>query len=138
LVQQVSKALEKFALRKLTSVYTRLSIDQLTNLCKFQSTQHAKKALIDMIQKGELAASIDSEGVVSFDEMLTDSDSKMLKKMHSVVDLWNSLDKMQLDIKKSPQYIRKILNLNNPSVDNNMQEALLLQSITGGGNYFRQ
>jgi len=136
LVQQVIKSLQKFALRKLTSVYTRLSIEQLTNLCKFESTQHAKKILIDMIQKGELAASIDSENVVSFDESLTDSDANMLKKIHSVVNLWNSLDKMQLDIKKSPQYIKKIFNLNT-TVDADMQEALLMQSLTGGG-YFRQ
>jgi len=89
-----------------------------------------------MIQKGELAASIDSENVVSFDESLTDSDANMLKKIHSVVNLWNSLDKMQLDIKKSPQYIKKIFNLNT-TVDADMQEALLMQSLTGGG-YFRQ
>ena len=112
LVKQVLNALDKHAVTKLTSVYTRLSIERVAQLCQFESSDKAKRVVISMIQKGELSATIDHQGVVKFEETISKSDSEMLKTIHTriktVMQLWDTLDKSQLDIKQNPDYIKKV------------------------------
>jgi len=111
LVQQVKKALQKHAVRKLTSVYTRLSIEKVKELCGFESIPQAKKILVSMIRNGELSATMDAQGVVQFEEQLTQSNAEMLGEVHhkiqSLLHLWNALDKSQLETKQTSTYIKK-------------------------------
>jgi len=137
LIKQVMFALKKDAVIKLTSVYTRLSIDKVTELCKFKNNNESKDILIKMIQKGELSASIDHNNVVTFKETLSESDREMLFKIHSrinnMVQLWNGLDIKQLNMKKTEKYIKKSLNI--PQNDHDLQSQLL-QSVMGGPQFF--
>lgn len=140
LVGQVIKSLEKNAVRKLTSVYTRLSIAKVAQLCQFESVDKAKSVLISMIKNGELAAKIDSQGVVKFEQEINQNDLQMLKTIHSriknTVNLWNNLDTAQLEIKKSPQYIKKNLDIPGVNEQPMMQEAVI-QSMMGMGGGFQ-
>lgn len=133
LVQQVIGSLEKNAVTKLTSVYTRLSMPKVADLCGLQNSVHAKKVVISMIQKGELAASIDYEGVVTFEQDISKSDSEMLKTIHSRIDksvqLWNTLDAAQMDIKKNKDFIKKNLDLPGSNDDENVAQAMLQQML---------
>ncbi|ETO08475.1 proteasome component region PCI domain-containing protein [Reticulomyxa filosa] len=141
LVQQVKKTLQKHAVRKLTSVYTRLSIEKVKDLCAFESVPHAKKILVSMIRSGELAATMDSQGVVTFEEQFTTSDAEMLsqlhKRIHSLLRLWNSLDKNQLEVKKTPNYIRKKLNLGGagPMMGDDLANQALLEHMVRSGGF---
>ena len=66
LVKAVMKSSDKNSVKKLTSVYTKLSMATVQELCRFDSVDEAKKIVLDMIRDGDLSASIDAEGVVTF------------------------------------------------------------------------
>merc|ERR1712156_765780 len=116
------------SVKKLTSVYTKLSMQKVQALCRFDSEEEAKSIVLDMIRDGDLAASIDAEGVVTFyDGTLTESDEQMLKRMQSgiqkTLSLWEGLDAQQLKLKQSKEYISKSLNLGG-AMDNQQQFLL--------------
>merc|ERR1711972_441432 len=100
-------------------------------LCRFDSEEEAKSIVLDMIRDGDLSASIDAEGVVTFyDGTITESDEQMLKRMQSGIEktlnLWNGLDGQQLKVKTSKEYISKSLNLGGGMGGD--QQQLLLES----------
>lgn len=117
LVQKVVRSCAKNAVKKLTSVYTKLSMQKICTLCQFEGgVEEAKGVVIAMISNGDLSASLDENGVVTFyDGTMTESDKEMLARMQSGIDktlaLWNGLDAQQLKVKTSKAYIEKSLNL---------------------------
>ncbi len=142
LVKQVVKTLKKNAVRKLTSVYTRLAMEKVAELCSFESPAQAKEVLISMIRNNELSATLDSNGVVKFEETVTESDAKMLASIHqrmkSVLELWTGLDDSQLDIKKTPGYIKKALNLGPAAGNDELAQQMLMEAaFSGGAGFFR-
>eukprot|EP01083_Nonionella_stella_P211921 765777_1 len=133
----------KNAVKKLTSVYTKLSIKKVQSLCRFENEFEAKQIVISMIQNGDLSASLDADDVVTFyDGTMTHSDSKLLIKIQGGIEktlnLWNGLDNQQLKIKQSKEFVEKSLNLPSTNIDQDMQQQLLFQSAMGGmGQFFR-
>lgn len=126
---------DKNSVKKLTSVYTKLSMQKVQALCRFDSEEEAKSIVLDMIRDGDLAASIDAEGVVTFyDGTITESDEQMLKRMQSGIEktlsLWNGLDQQQLKVKQSAEYIKKTLNLGGGM---GAEQQLLMDSQFAGG-----
>merc|ERR1719356_421957 len=116
LVKKVMASCDKNSVKKLTSVYTKLSMQKVQALCRFDSEEEAKNIVLDMIRDGDLSASIDAEGVVTFyDGTITESDEQMFQRMTSGIEktlsLWNGLDQQQLKVKQSTEYIKKTLNL---------------------------
>lgn len=135
LVKQVLHSCEKNAVRKLTSVYTRLSSEKVASLCKFESADVAKRVVISMIRNRELSATLDAEGVITFKESVTETDRNMLLQIQNRIEhtlqLWNGLDRAQLKIKQSEQWIAKTLAL--PTVnESDMQQMQLLNTLSGG------
>lgn len=143
LVKQVIVACDKHAVKKLTSVYTKLSMKRVQTLCQFESEQEAKKVVLSMIQNGDLSASLDADGVVTFyDGTITESDKETLLRIQNGIEktlgLWNGLDRQMLDVKQSKAYVEKSLNLPSANMDADMQQQMLLSSAMGGmGNFFR-
>jgi COP9 signalosome complex subunit 3 len=142
LVKQVVLSIQKNNVLKLTSIYTKLGIDKVCELCDFSSVEEAKRIVILMISEGSLSASINHENVVTFyDGSITESDSQMLNRIQTGIEktlnLWNALDVTQLKIKQSKSYVEKSLNLpsSGPShgsaLDAEMQQQLLFGSLTG-------
>ena len=137
---------------KLTSVYTRLSMEKVQELCGFSDVKTAKNILITMITEGILSATIDADNVVTFIEdtkqsSQTDADmlNKMQNKIQNLLELWNSLDKAQLEIKKNPNYIRKTINFGNqgqggsgsgPGMEQDLQQQMLLEQMMSGAGFF--
>jgi len=142
LVKQVIKSCDKNSVKKLTSVYTKLSIKKVQSLCNFDSEQEAKHIVIAMIQNGDLSASLDADGVVTFyDGTITESDKEMLSRIQSGIEktlnLWQGLDRQQLKVKQSKEFVEKSLNLPTSNIDADMQQQLLFQSAMGGmGQFF--
>jgi len=135
LVKKVVESGKKNSVKKLTSVYTKLSMQKVQALCRFKDEAEAKRIVLDMIRDGDLSASIDAEGVVTFyDGTITESDEQMLKRMQSGIEktlnLWNGLDGQQLKVKTSKEYISKSLNLGGGMGGD--QQQLLLESQMGG------
>ena len=103
--------------------------------------------MLDMIRDGDLSASIDAEGVVTFyDGTITESDEEMLQRMQlgigKTLSLWEGLDRQQLKVKQSKEYISKSLNLGG-GMDANQQQFLLenqmgggIMGMGGGGGFF--
>merc|ERR1712228_405918 len=143
LVKKVIVSCNKNAVKKLTSVYTKLSIKRVQSLCRFESESEAKKIVISMIQNGDLSASLDADRVVTFyDGMITESDKDTLVRIQNGIEktlnLWNGLDKQMLDVKQSKAYVEKSLNLPSANMDADLQQQLLYSSAMGGmGNFFR-
>ena len=143
LVKKVIISCEKNAVKKLTSVYTELSIKKVQSLCRFESETKAKQIVLKMIENGDLSASLDADNVVTFyDGTMTESDKEMLIKIQSGIEktlnLWNGLDREQLKIKQSKEFVEKSLNLPSSNLDADMQQQLLFQSAMGGmGQFFR-
>lgn len=141
------KSSDKNSVKKLTSVYTKLSMATVQELCRFDSVDEAKKIVLDMIRDGDLSASIDAEGVVTFyDGTITESDEEMLQRMQlgigKTLSLWEGLDRQQLKVKQSKEYISKSLNLGG-GMDANQQQFLLenqmgggIMGMGGGGGFF--
>jgi len=96
-----------------------------------------------MIENGDLSASLDADNVVTFyDGTMTESDKETLIKIQSGIEktlnLWNGLDREQLKIKQSKEFVEKSLNLPSSNMDESMQQQLLFQSAMGGmGQFFR-
>jgi hypothetical protein len=142
LVKQVLNKFEKYAVKKLTSVYTRLSILKVAQLCGFKDEAQAQRILISMISDGDLSASLDGvEGVVKFEEGFNETDADMLKKVHGCIDnlvhLWDNLDRAQLEIKRSPSYVKKVLNIGNEKGEMESAFQDMIPHMLGGGNFFR-
>ena len=143
LVKQVIISCDKNAVKKLTSVYTKLSVKRVQSLCRFGSEQEAKNIVISMIQNGDLSASLDADGVVTFyDGTITESDKDTLQRIQNGIEktlnLWNGLDRQMLDVKQSKAYVEKSLNLPSTNMDADLQQQLLYSSAMGGmGNFFR-
>eukprot|EP01083_Nonionella_stella_P033656 92104_1 len=143
LVKKVITSMQCHSVSKLTSVYTKLSIKKVQTLCRFETEQDAKQCVIAMIEKGDLSASLDADEVVTFyDGTITESDSNLLFKIQNGIEktlnLWNGLDRTQLKIKQSKQFVEKSLNLPSSNIDQDMQQQLLFQSAMGGmGQFFR-
>merc|ERR1719510_2539551 len=132
---KVVESEKKNSVKKLTSVYTKLSMQKVQALCRFKDEAEAKRIVLDMIRDGDLSASIDAEGVVTFyDGTITESDEQMLKRMQSGIEktlsLWNGLDAQQLKMKTSKEYISKSLNLGGGMGGGDQQ--LLMESQMGG------
>lgn len=133
-MKKVVASCDKNSVKRLTSVYTKLSIQKVQTLCRFGSEDEAKKVVLDMIRDGDLAASIDADGVVTFyDGTLTETEDQMLKRMQlgiqKTLSLWEGLDRQQLAVKQSKEYISKSLNLGSGMGD---QQQFLLESGMGG------
>mmetsp|Transcript_38341 Transcript_38341/g.33888 ORF Transcript_38341/g.33888 Transcript_38341/m.33888 type:complete len:464 (-) Transcript_38341:77-1468(-) len=143
LVKKVLTSCEKNSVKKLTSVYTKLSIKKVAGLCRFESETKAKNIVLRMIENGDLSASIDADNVVTFyDGTMTESDKETLIKIQSGIEktlnLWNGLDREQLKVKQSKEFVEKSLNLPSSNMDESMQQQLLFQSAMGGmGQFFR-
>mmetsp|Transcript_57286 Transcript_57286/g.95197 ORF Transcript_57286/g.95197 Transcript_57286/m.95197 type:complete len:464 (-) Transcript_57286:147-1538(-) len=143
LVKKVVRSCQKNSVKKLTSVYTKLSVSKVADLCKFENAAEAKDIVLAMIENGDLAASIDADGVVTFyDGSITQSDKEMLDQMQSGIEktlnLWNGLDRQQLEVKQSKEFVEKSLNLPTHNLEADMQQQFLLQSAMGGmGHFFR-
>jgi len=141
LVKKVRASCDRNAVKKLTSVYTKLSMEKVNALCRFDSVEDTKKVVLDMIRDGDLSASIDAEGVVTFyDGTITESDTEMLDRMQRGIEktlsLWNGLDRQQLKVKQSKEFIAKSLNLGS-SMDAN-QQFLMESQLSGNmmGQFF--
>ena len=135
LVKKVMISCEKNSVKKLTSVYTKLSIQKVKSLCKFESEIKAKSLILSMIENGDLAASLDSDDVVTFyDGTITESDKQTLKRIQNGIiktkDLFDGLDDKQLEIKQTKAFIEKSLNLPSSNVDS---EAFLMNAMMSGG-----
>eukprot|EP00484_Ammonia_sp_Unknown_P002077 CAMPEP_0197022710 /NCGR_PEP_ID=MMETSP1384-20130603/3519_1 /TAXON_ID=29189 /ORGANISM="Ammonia sp." /LENGTH=449 /DNA_ID=CAMNT_0042450797 /DNA_START=127 /DNA_END=1476 /DNA_ORIENTATION=+ len=142
LVKKVVRSCEKNSVKKLTSVYTKLSIAKVTSLCTFESVSETKKIVLSMIENGDLSATIDADDVVTFyDGTMTESEKEMLSRIQSGVEktlnLWNGLDRQQLIVKQSKDYVEKTLNLPSSNLDPDMQQQLLFQSMGGMGGFMR-
>lgn len=143
LVKKVITSCEKNSVKKLTSVYTKLSIKKVQSLCRFESESKAKNIVLKMIENGDLSASLDADNVVTFyDGTMTESDKEMLNKIQGGIEktlnLWNGLDREQLKVKQSKEFVEKSLNLPSSNLDADMQQQLLFQSAMGGmGQFFR-
>lgn len=137
LIKQIINVIKKNAITKLTSVYTRLSIEKVAQLCHFENSNDAKQTLISMIRKNELMATFDHNGVVTFTQNPTQSDSKMLQniyqRMKSSIELWNTLDYQQLDNKQTNSYVKKSLNIGNQGPNNGDGEMNQMHMLGGFG-----
>jgi len=135
LVKKVMASCDRNSVKKLTSVYTKLSMEKVQSLCRFDSESETKKIVLDMIRDGDLAASIDAEGVVTFyDGTITESDHEMLQRMQQGIEktlsLWNGLDREQLKVRQSKEFISKTLNLGG-GMDATQQ--FMMENQMGGG-----
>jgi len=140
LVQKVVESCAKNAVKKLTSVYTKLSMAKIATLCKFAGgEEEAKRVVIGMISNGDLSASLDEQGVVTFyDGTMTESDKEMLARMQQGIEktlaLWNGLDAQQLKVKTSKAYIEKSLNLGGGVMGGDDQ--FIMHGAGMGGGFF--
>merc|ERR1740123_1627389 len=147
LVKAVMASCDKNSVKKLTSVYTKLAMSTVQSLCRFESEDEAKRIVLDMIRDGDLSASIDAEGVVTFyDGAITESDEEVLQRMQlgigKTLRLWDGLDRQQLKVQQSKEYISKSLNLGG-GMDANQQQFLMdsqmgggMMGMGGGGGFF--
>jgi len=117
LVKQVSHALTRNNIQRLTKTFITLSLADMASRVKLADANEAEMYILEMIEDGTIHASIDSNaGMVSFhNDPEGFSSPEMLKvideQVRKCVALNESLETMDRDISVDSTYVQKVINM---------------------------
>ena len=111
-VKQCLASLVKRSIQRLTKTFITLSLKDLSERVGLEGgSQEAEYYLLQMIEAGEIHASIDqSKGMISFqDEQLIDSQIvvELESELRDCMFLGEMLKVMNMNLSKDPKYVRK-------------------------------
>lgn len=115
LVKQVVTSLSNVTIKRLTKTFLTLSLSDMANRVGLNSSEDAERYVLQMIQDGEIYASINQkDGMVSFHNNPEKyNDPKMLKGLDEQIRAYQSLDEklqaMDASLALNPQYVQKAL-----------------------------
>ncbi|KAI6657760.1 hypothetical protein LOD99_503 [Oopsacas minuta] len=112
LVKQCFASLVKRSIQRLTKTFITLSLKDLSERVGLEGgPQEAEHYLLQMIEAGEIHASIDqTQGMISFqDEQLIDGQIvvELEKELRDCMFLGEMLKVMNMNLSKDPKYVRK-------------------------------
>jgi COP9 signalosome complex subunit 3 len=113
LVKQCIQDLYRRNIKRHTQTFLTLSLSQIAESVKLASPKDAEKAILRMIEEGQIFASINQkDGMVSFNENPESyGDNRMLNQLDAqikrTIELAHKLRTVDRDIASSPLYIQK-------------------------------
>jgi COP9 signalosome complex subunit 3 len=116
LVKQCVQALYRRNIQRLTQTYLTFSLKDMATSVKLPSAKEAEMAVLGMIEKGEIFASINhKDGTVSFheDPELYDNNKTLAiidTQIQSIIDLSNKVRNLDETISAMPTYIQRTLH----------------------------
>jgi len=117
LLKQVIASLYKQNIQRLTKTFLTLSLSDMATRVKLDNAQQAEHHLIEMIEDGEIHATIDQEhGMVKFHDSSERYDTpSALQKIDAEIEkcmrLDEKLQQMDRDISVNPQYVQRVVRL---------------------------
>ncbi|XP_065057189.1 COP9 signalosome complex subunit 3-like [Rhopilema esculentum] len=117
LLKQVIASLYKRNIQRLTKTFITLSLSDMATRVKLENAQEAESYLLEMIEDGEIHATIDQkDGMVKFHDSAERYDSstvvmKIDEEIRKCMILDEKLQKMDREISVNPQYVQKVVGL---------------------------
>ncbi|XP_054160430.1 COP9 signalosome complex subunit 3-like [Oppia nitens] len=114
LVKQCVSSLHKKNIQRLTKTFMTLSLNDMANKVQLSSAKHAEKHILDMIEDGEIFASINQrDGMVVFLDNPQKYNSSVMYRhieedMRKCIQLDEKLKHMDYEIALNPKYIQKM------------------------------
>jgi len=114
LVKQCVSSLHKKNIQRLTKTFMTLSLNDMANKVQLSSAKQAEKHILDMIEDGEIFASIDQrDGMVVFLDNPEKYNSPVMYRqieddMRKCIQLDDKLKQMDYEIALNPKYIQKV------------------------------
>eukprot|EP00794_Sanderia_malayensis_P019975 gene19975-21933_t len=117
LVKQVLASLYKRNIQRLTKTFLTLSLSDMALRVKLQSAREAENYLLEMIEAGEIHATIDKkDDMVKFHDSLDGHETTAMlqridKEMRKCIQLDEKLQQMDREILVNPQFVQKLVGL---------------------------
>ena len=128
-VKQCLASLVKRSIQRLTETFITLSLKDLSERVGLEGgPQEAEHYLLQMIEAGEIHASIDqTQGMISFqDEQLIDSQIvvELESELRDCMFLGDMLKVMNMNLSKDPKFVRKTKGTGSTFDDPSIKEIL--------------
>ncbi|XP_033108007.1 COP9 signalosome complex subunit 3-like [Anneissia japonica] len=117
LVKQVVASMYRKNIQRLTKTFLTLSLSDIARRCHLSSAQEAEKYVLDMIDDGDIFASINKkDGMVRFKDNPEKYDNpRMLmlmdEEMRKCIQLDAKLKEMEQEITTNPQFVQKSMGI---------------------------
>jgi COP9 signalosome complex subunit 3 len=99
----------RWAIRRLTETYLTLSLSEIGRAARMESIEEVRRVVLSMIEEGEIDASIDADGSVSFadEEPAAVSKSETDRALRAAQEQEQVLRRLEREIARSKDYLQK-------------------------------
>ncbi|KAI0263007.1 hypothetical protein BC834DRAFT_888631 [Gloeopeniophorella convolvens] len=109
LVKQALEKAPRWAIRKLTETYITLSLVEIGRAVGIEGAEEVRRVVVSMIESGEIDASIDAGGSVTFtdDEPAAVSKTEIDRALRAAQEQEEVLRRLEREIGRSREYLQK-------------------------------
>ncbi|KAH9983462.1 hypothetical protein BJV77DRAFT_954278 [Russula vinacea] len=128
LLKLVVERAPRWAIRKLTDTYLTLSVPEIGRAAGIEDVAEVRRIVVSMIETGEIEASIDADGSVTFadDEPAAVSKAEIDRALRVAQEQEQVLRKLEREIARNKDYLQKVRHCSSPG------EVSALVNSTGG------